>query len=280
MFRRLPLLTLLAAYLLLASTASAFSSTPPLRGGAWDCVEGSGIPGVGSGMYVGVPYPGSPVYWPGLGSGSRENYLPSGCAAPDDYVASYASADGSVRIDGLVFHEEGLTAADQLATAPAVGDRGAAHTEAARVVITTDDFTIEATGVKQDAAYRCAAVGALPVGSGSGRVGTLSITTRNVVGGATVESTVRYGPITTSVKIPIAGHGYVIVNGRTEESGNRPFGNRDPYGWFEQSAFNVVLTGVPAANPLSGTVTAIVYYASNVDSSNPAPVNGNPCGSP
>jgi hypothetical protein len=276
MSRRLPLLSLAAACVLLASTTSAFASTPSLRAGAWDCFEWSGIPGVGSGVYVGGLYP---VYWPGVGSGFREHYLPSGCAAPDDYVATYASADGMVRLDGLVFHEEGLTAADQLATAPAVGDRGAAHTEAARVVITTDDFTIEATGVKQDAAYRCAAVGALPVSSSSGRVDTLSITTRKVVGGATVESTVRSGPITTSVKIPIAGHGYVIVNGRTEESGNRSYGDHDPYGSVRQAALTVVSADAPAAS-LSGIVAAMVYYASNIDSSHPTPLSGNPCAIP
>jgi hypothetical protein len=218
-----------------------------------------------SGVSVGTPYPLEPIYWPGLGSGSRAGYSQYGCAAPDDYVATYTSNDGAVRIDGLVLQETGLSEADQLATAPAVGDRGVAHIEAARVRITTDDVTIEATGIQEDAAYECSVIGDRPVATTQGRVESLDITTRSTVGGKSVETTARFGPITKTVKIPIGDHGHVIVNGRHEVSGNYSFGNHEPYGRLQQSALRVQLN----TYDVPGIVSSLISYP-----------GGNPCAAP
>lgn len=264
---RAALVLVTTAGLLAGPATPASAGTVPLRAGAWDCFEH----GVGPefGWSVGLPWPASPVYWPGATSGPGAGYLLSGCDAPETYVARSASADGSAQVEGLRFTESGRSEADQLATAPEVGDSGTARTDAARVVLDLGDVTIEATGVVQQATYRCEVVGGLPVSSSRGQVGTLAITTRQQVGGVTVATTARFGPITTAVRIPVEGHGYLMVNGRSEETGNRTYGDHDPHGWVEQAALKVVPTDVGGAGAIPGLVSAVVYYP-----------EGNPCAAP
>lgn len=262
---RTALVSLTTACLLGATPVAVSAGTTPLRAAAWDCFEHA--TGVESGVYVGLPWPASPVYWPGLTSGPGAGYADSGCDAPPTYVGRYASSDGSVVVEGVEFSESGRSESVQLATAPAVGDSGTARTEAAKVVVDTGDVRVEATGVLQEVGYRCDAVGALPVSSSRGQVQTLAITTRSQVGGVSVESTVRYGPITSAVRIPVAGHAYVMVNGRSEESGTRADG---PWGWAEQAAIKVVPTDIDGGTGvIPGVVSAVVSHTA-----------GNPCATP